>query len=104
MSDPSEALPIIVREFMTPLIEEMAGILRQLAPGLSDERIEQCCLSVAGQAHFYFTVRPALLRRWGEREYPPDFTDRIAEHITEFSLAGIDRVARTAGRRRRAAR
>lgn len=101
MSDPTEALPIIVREFMTPIIAEMAAVLRQLAPSLSEEEVEHCCLSVAGQAHFYFTVRPALLKRWGVKAYPADFTARLAEHITAFSLGGIDRVVRRRTRRGR---
>ncbi len=98
MADPSEALGIIVREFMTPMMTEMSDVLAQLAPGLPPKTIERCTLSVAGQAVFFFTIRPALLERWGLRAYPPGFTKEVADHITAFSLGGLDRIARR-GRR-----
>ena len=104
MADPTEAVPIIVREFLAPLMDEMAAILAQLAPTVSPQTIERCCLSVAGQAHFYFTTRPALLHMWGIRAYPAHLTRDLAEHITAFSLGGLDRIERDARRRHRGTR
>ena len=104
MADPTEAVPIIVREFLAPLMADMASVLAQLAPTASPQTIERCCLSVAGQAHFYFTTRPALLHMWGMRAYPAHLTRDLAEHITAFSLGGLDAIEREARRRHRVAR
>lgn len=104
MADPTEALPIIVREFITPLMEELSIILAHLAPTASARTIERCCLSIAGQANFYFTARPALLQLWGLRGYPANFTRELAEHITAFSLGGLDRVTRAPRKGRNHAR
>src|SRR5262245_5108195 len=34
MCDPSEVLPLVVNEFIVPMVDEMAAIIARLAPGL----------------------------------------------------------------------
>ncbi len=93
MTDPSAALPVIVREFIVPMIHEVEDIVAQLAPGLGRRDIERCVFSIMGQALFYRFTMPATLRLWGGRSaYPRDCTRQLAEHITEFSIGGIDRL------------
>ncbi len=94
MTDPSAALPVIVREFILPMIHEVEDIVAQLAPGLGRRDIERCVFSIMGQALFYRFAMPATLRLWGGRSaYPRGCTRQLAEHITEFSIGGIDRLA-----------
>jgi len=101
MCDPSEALPVIVAEFVVPMTAEMGEIIAHLFPGLRGKEIERCVYSVTGQAMFYRFAMPALLHIQGRTKYPPGFVRKIAAHITEFSLAGTKRIAGRSQRKER---
>ncbi|MFQ5667722.1 MAG: CerR family C-terminal domain-containing protein [Candidatus Binatia bacterium] len=93
MTDPSEALPVIVDEFIRPMLGEMAEIVARLAPRLAREDVRRCIFSIMGQVAFYRFARPAMLQILGRREYPRRFARQLARHITEFSLGGLQQVA-----------
>ena len=93
MIDPSEALPVIVAEFIRPMKQEIEDIVRHLAPGLAHRDVERCAFSIVAQALFYRFTMPATLRMWGLRQYPGGLARQLAEHITEFSVGGIERLA-----------
>jgi len=103
MCDPSEALPVIVAEFIAPMTAEMGRIISHLFPDLKGKDVERCVYSVAGQAMFYRFAMPALLHIQGRKKYPAEFAHEIAEHITAFSLAGARDVAERSKKRRRRA-
>lgn len=98
MIDPSEALPVIVDEFMRPMMEETRAILRALVPDLSDALLEKCGFSIVGQVMFYRATMPAILLMRHERDYSRDFLDDVAEHILQFSLGGLQQTAQPARR------
>jgi AcrR family transcriptional regulator len=102
MCDPSEALPVIAAEFMTPMTAEMGQIISRLFPELHGKDVERCVYSVAGQAMFYRFAMPALLHIQGRTKYPSGFAREIAEHIAEFSLAGAKQISERSKRKRRA--
>ena len=103
MCDPSAALPNIVDEFIRPQMEEMRVIYRHLYPSLPVADIDRCSFSMVGQVVFYHVMRPAVLRFMGRDEYPRGFGLKLAAHILDFSLGGMDRLAeRRRGRARRA--
>ena len=86
MSDPSEALPVIVTEFIRPMMDEIdrhRGTAR--ARARPPPRSTRCAFSIVGQALFYRFAMPAVLRMLGERRYPPALTAPLAEHIAAFS-------------------
>jgi len=93
MCDPSEALPVIVDEFILPMFGEMRAIAAGLAPGVEREALERCVYSVVGQALFYRFTMPVTLRLLGVHAYPRGLARELAEHITAFSLGGFERVA-----------
>jgi AcrR family transcriptional regulator len=93
MCDPSEALPVIVEEFIGPMLGEMREIVGHLEPRLDRSAVERCVFSITGQALFYRFTMPATLRMLEVPAYPRGFSSRLARHITEFSLGGIERVA-----------
>jgi TetR/AcrR family transcriptional regulator, regulator of cefoperazone and chloramphenicol sensitivity len=99
MCDPTEALPVIVREFLRPQLEDMRRLIECLAPGLGPAEVQRCLFSIGGQVLFYRLVRPVVLQLLGRDEYPEGFAQQAAAHIAEFSLGGIERVA-SAGRSR----
>jgi hypothetical protein len=98
MLDPSEALPVIVEEFVRPMMRAMEQIISHLFPQLSRQQVERSILSVVGQVQFYRSGMPAVLAVRGEDAYPRGFTAQLAEHITAFSIGGLARLA--AGKRR----
>ncbi len=100
MTDPSEALPVIVEEVIRPMKQEMEDIVAHLAPDLEPRDVERCAFSIIAQVLFYRFTMPATLKMWRLREYPRDLAGQAAEHITEFSLGGLERTAqRRRGRR-----
>ncbi len=93
MLDPSDALSIVVAEFIAPMMDETGAIIRRLAPDLDDETVRWCVASVIGQAIFYRFTMPASLRVLGLRTFSPGYTRRLARHVATFSAGGIERVA-----------
>lgn len=102
MCDPSAALPNIVDEFIRPNMDEMRLVFQGLYPSLSPAEIDRCSFSMVGQVMFYHVMRPAVLRFLGREEFPRGFTRQLAEHVFEFSLGGMERLASRRRRVRRA--
>jgi len=102
MTDPSEALPLIVEEFITPMHRAMERLVARLVPTLRPAEIERCVIGIFGQVVFYRFAMPFLLALLGGRVEAPGFTREVAEHIVEFSLGGMKQIARQRPRRRRA--
>ena len=102
MTDPSQALPMIVAEFIEPMMRETEQIVARLAPRLSRREVERCSISIVSQAVFYRFAMPAILHRNGWKSYPAGFGTGLARHIAEFSLGGMERVGARRARRRRA--
>jgi AcrR family transcriptional regulator len=100
MIDPSEALPVIVEEFIVPMVHEMQQIVARLAPGLPRGAIERSVFAIMGQVLFYRFTMPATLRLWGLPSYPRGLSRQVAEHVAEFSLGGLERLVRRSGRTR----
>jgi len=100
--DPSDALQMIVRRWVTPLRQAIERILARLAPELTPAERMRSSFSAVGQVAFYLTHRPALLLMMERRSWPRGFVEEVAEHVTEFTLGGIERLR--AGRRRQRGR
>ena len=101
MCDPSEALPVIVDEFIRPMKDELQQIVVHIEPTLAARAAERCTMSIIGQAVFYRFAMPAVLRLQELEAYPASLTAQLAEHITAFSLGGLRRVAAGRGRHAR---
>jgi AcrR family transcriptional regulator len=102
MVDPSEAMPVIVAEFIRPMFEEMYEIVAHLAPELERRSVERCVHSIIGQGLFYKFTRPALLEMFDVEEYPKSLATELTDHITDFSLGGLEQLAAQRARGRRA--
>ena len=93
ISDPTPALDLIVEQVIRPRMEYLGGIVAALLKcPAGDRRVALCALSVHAQCM-------ALMNsQIGERLTPglkitPSRLDEVAGHITQFSLAGIRRLA-----------
>ena len=94
MCDPTDALPIIVREFIRPQMAQMEAIVACLVPTASRRVVERAVRSIVGQVLFYRFTMPAMLLLLGKASYPRRFTREIASHVVAFSLGGLARVGR----------
>ena len=97
MIEPSAALDSLVEERMRP----MAGQLWQIVADILDcplnhERVRQCSMSIVSQCVFYHHCRPVMLRLF-PKDFPQDAAgiERLADHITRFSLAAMKHLPAT---------
>ena len=113
MMDPTGALDTLVAERFQPMAAEWERVLRALlgAPA-SEELLRLCGCSIVGQCVFYHHCRSVVCRLFPEQHFGAGDLDRLADHITGFSLAALRQFARRttprrggrAARRRRAGR
>jgi len=89
MIEPTHALDEIIKETMRPISDLRRQILRELLPDASDEQLRRTSLSIIGQIVFYHHCRPAIDKFYPNVCYTPAEIDKLAEHVTRFSLAAI---------------
>lgn len=90
MVTPSPFLDDLVEWYIRPSVRELWEILREiLGEDINEKVFLACSASVLGQCLHYFFTRPILDRmRTGLYEGPED-VDRLARHVTRFTLGGI---------------
>lgn len=94
MADPTPALDIVVEQAIRPRLTYLAGVIAELLQvPVEDERVTRCATSVHAQCLSF--VPTAVGRRlYPELETDGEALDALADHIVEFSLAGIRALAR----------
>ena len=97
IADPTPAFDALVDQGIRPRIDDLSAIVADLLgcqPG--DERVARCVMSIHSQ-WILFATRPVATRLRTKFHLRHDSPDRVAEHITNFSLAGIQAMARRSG-------
>lgn len=102
---PSKACAEIAQSNIRPQFEILQGILRELLPAeTSDEELHLLSFSIVGQCLFYHVANPIISNLVDEDEHASYGIEKLAAHVTEFTLGAIDaRIAqssRTQGARR----
>jgi TetR/AcrR family transcriptional regulator, regulator of cefoperazone and chloramphenicol sensitivity len=99
LMDPTPALDLIVEKGIKPTSQRMGAMVAELlGTTLDDARVWQCFLSIQAQCLFYKSGKPITVRMSPPGfKYTPEFIDRLADHIAEFSLAGIRAIAAQKG-------
>jgi hypothetical protein len=94
MHDPTPALDALVEQGVRPRIEYLAGLVAEILDCPStDPRVLRCVASIQSQSLAY--LPNPIASRLGMTFTPTSaHLDEVAEHIAEFSLAGIHAVAR----------
>ena len=82
-----------VREFLSPLLLELARKGEVTAQGPDDRRIQMIVRSIVAQILFYNTNRAALMAQREGKPFKPDEILDVALHITSFSLGGINHIS-----------
>jgi AcrR family transcriptional regulator len=97
---PSAACAELVQSSIRPQFEILIAILRELFPHESDaEKLRLMAFSIVGQCLFYHFADPVIRNLLSDKEYANLEIDKLAGHITQFSLKalGQNAVAAAAG-------
>ncbi len=95
LADPTPALDKIVREAVAPLHEFLGTLVRGiLKDNVGPDEVRRCVYSIFGQCVFYRHSHPVLQRLHRSLRYDRKQVEAIAEHIVEFSLAGIRHISK----------
>jgi len=90
MTEPTDALDILVEESIRPRALELQKIIAELTGGrLSNDREWMLGFSVVSQCLFYLHDRPLIERLCPKLAIHPPTIEQLVEHIHAFSLAAI---------------
>jgi AcrR family transcriptional regulator len=88
--DPTHAILGVIDEGIRPQVELAAKQVRRiLGPGASQKLVWRCAGSILGQCLYYYFGQPVILGIGMEESLEPPVLDQIADHIVQFSLAGL---------------
>lgn len=102
MANPTPALDRVTESMRTNYLRFRAivGTLTGLSP--DDPHTRMCVHSIVGQILHYSQARPTLERLWPDLNLDdPKWRRLIADHIIEFSLAGMEEIKREQGETQR---
>ena len=92
LTNPTEAIELVKRDSLEPIRKRMRGIMLELlGPDVPEQKKIFCVLSTINQCFglgLRKSVMPPLLKNIKKK----DLLEEIVEHITMFSLAGIEAV------------
>ena len=95
IADPTSALDRIAEQVIAPRLAYVQEILAEmLGRAPDDEVVLRCTLSVQAQCHAAMPHPIAARHARVAAHLPADAAaiDRLAEHIADFSLAGVRRI------------
>jgi AcrR family transcriptional regulator len=102
MVDPTPALDVLVSQQIRPRCQQLEALVRELlGPGASAGQVRLSALSIIGQCLFYYHARTILERLFPTQSYGDKEIDRLADHITAFSLRALHGTRRRDPRARR---
>ena len=101
MIEPTEALDRLVAQGIRPRARALESIVRELiGSGAGSAEIRLCAMSVVAQCLFYQHCRAVITRLYPDFRYDSATIERLAEHITRFSLNALRRRRKKAKGRR----
>jgi AcrR family transcriptional regulator len=90
MIEPTAALDLVVAEKIRPMSEQLRGLVAEiLGCRVTEERVRLCGFSVVSQCVFYCHCESVIQRLDPGQAFDKDSLERLAGHITAFSLAGM---------------
>jgi AcrR family transcriptional regulator len=110
MIEPTQALDALVQERFRPMARLLRQIIRSLLGPAAGPEVERLCgCSIVSQCLFYQHCRSVVARMFPDQQFGPADLERLADHITRFSLAALRAFAaegsgRDRRRRKRAAK
>jgi TetR/AcrR family transcriptional regulator, regulator of cefoperazone and chloramphenicol sensitivity len=94
MAEPSPAFELIVKRGIIPHSQRLGDVIAELAGIPADDpRIRFCNASIQAQCLFYRSAEPVMRYMIPDLKITPQFIEKIAQQISDFSLAGIRALA-----------
>ncbi|MCZ7635611.1 MAG: DUF1956 domain-containing protein [Verrucomicrobia bacterium] len=94
----------MIAERIQPMADQLRTIVRAIVgPDCPEESLRLCGFSIVSQCLFYNHCRSVVTRLFPDQPPCPAALDRLADHITQFSLAALQHFPRPRplpGRRR----
>lgn len=95
MVEPTDTLDELVESAYRPMNERLRQIVRQLGGGrLNKTEVRLCARSILGQCLYYGHARPVIVRLDPDETFEPADVERLAAHVTRFSLEAINALAK----------
>jgi TetR/AcrR family transcriptional regulator, regulator of cefoperazone and chloramphenicol sensitivity len=90
LAQPTPALDVVVEHMIRPNSRVLCAIVGKILdrPPL-DETTRLCAVSIMGQVVHHVHARPVISALWPDLEANSETIDKIANHITDFSLAAL---------------
>jgi AcrR family transcriptional regulator len=93
--DPSKAIEPVVERSYRPQLQQAVDIVRELMGNqASEEEARICAFSVVGQCVFFHHARTIIGQLDPQLRFGPEDIERLADHITRFSIPAIRNVKR----------
>ena len=90
MAEPTPAFDELVKTVCQPLHDRLQSIVREiLGEAATEEVVRLSAASIIGQCLFYHHSRPVIAKLTPEQRYGKEDIERLAEHITGFSLCAL---------------
>jgi len=90
MFEPTCALDALVENNIRPLAQQLESIVSGLLGARTNsELVRLCTMSIVAQCVFYHHARPVVNRLYPNQKYTLKDVDRLADHITGFSLGAM---------------
>ena len=90
LANPTGLIDETWNELIAPRKQEMLKIVRDVAgPRVSEDAVRLCTVSIVNQCRGYMLVRKSRLESFDDLPLTPERLKQIAEHIADFSIAGI---------------
>lgn len=95
MVEPTAALEAMVRDVVIPQRSILVGLVREiLGNAVSQTDVDLCVFSIASQVLFLSVSEPVRIQLVKRDAFPDPTIAAFAEHVTNFSLAGLEQVRR----------
>jgi AcrR family transcriptional regulator len=91
MTEPTQAFERLVKEVVRPRDRILASIVqKKIGTSGDEERIRLFCASIIGQCVYYYNARAIIARLYRQDVSKTGEIERIANHIVQFSLRGLE--------------
>lgn len=97
--EPTGALDMLVEDAIRPSYALLSSIVRELlGRDAGEDEVSLCCASIVGQCIYFHNARAIVRKLYGQEKFSAGDIERLAEHVTGFSLGGIIALGGSGGR------
>ena len=90
MSNPTQALDIVVEEFISPIFKILVALVELLRPDLAEAKeANLAAMSILGQCLNYSLALPITLKLLKKSQMTSAFVKKLSKQISDFSLTAL---------------